>query len=65
LDVPESLAGTDYTLILSNHTLVVDMGSESFENEIEGFRDYSFDGSVSGGSATIFKSQNKFTLRAN
>lgn len=65
VDLPESLAGSDYSLSINDKSIIIDYSGETYERKILDFKDYSLSGSVEGGSTTIIKNQENYRLEVN
>jgi hypothetical protein len=64
LDLPDRIAGNQYTLSLGEN-ITVSVRGKSYETRIVGLNGYDMSGRVSGGDITVFKDENKYELRAN
>lgn len=63
VQLPENIAGSDYSITLYNGTRI-NVNQQTFiQNFTELNQDYSFEGSTRGGTVNIYKSDDKFILR--
>ena len=64
VDLPERIAGSDYSINMRNRKVILDVGSESYTRSVEGLNQYTLTGSASGGDVTVFKQRNQLGVRA-
>ncbi|MFT4892890.1 MAG: hypothetical protein ACI8Z7_000679 [Candidatus Nanohaloarchaea archaeon] len=64
IDLPEELGGTSYSLAADDQ-IVISTPEEQYTSSLGNLDEYSIQGSVQGGTVTLYKSGDQYTLRSN
>ena len=64
LELPDRLAGNDYSIDVDSDEITVRVGSDSYSDRINGLDGYTLTGTASGGDVTVFKQRNQLGVRA-
>lgn len=64
IKLPEKIGGMDYTIAFDEEIRIVTPKKE-YTSSINNLEEYSKEGSVSGGTVTLYKTGNQYTLRSN
>ena len=63
VELPDKLAGSDYTIQLTSEATVITVGGDSYRRSLNGLNDYSVSGSARGGDVTVFKQGTQLEIR--
>lgn len=64
VELPEEIGGTSYSIAMGNE-IQITTPETNYTTSIDNLEEYRKQGSVQGGTVTLYKSGNQFTLRSN
>lgn len=64
IEIPDDISGMEYTVALDNGIRIVTPDSEHV-SRLDNLNSYEMQGSTQGGTVTLYKTGNQYTLRSN